>query len=66
MNYLTVYLLSIIVGVGMIIYGKQTNNKAIKILGLIILLIDILVPMVSFIAGFSDGLKSNFKDVFAV
>ena len=53
------YLLSILVGIGLIIYGGRSNKKAIKYLGALILLIDIIVPVASFIAGYIDGTKSN-------
>lgn len=55
MHYLIVYAISGLVGVVLILYGKRINNKAVQALGILILAIDIVVPVASFIAGISDG-----------
>jgi len=54
-NYTDVYILSILIGIGLILYGKRKRLKAIKYAGTAIILIDIIVPITSFIAGFVDG-----------
>jgi len=53
-----VYILSILIGLVLILYGKRKKLKAIKYAGTAIILIDIIVPITSFIAGFVDGYAS--------
>lgn len=58
MHYIAVYIVSILVGWGLISYGKRINMKIVKYFGASIILIDILVPVLSFIAGYVDGYKA--------
>ena len=59
MHYIVVYIISILVGWGLIRYGKRINMKVVTYLGASILLIDILVPVLSFVAGYIDGYKAS-------
>ncbi|NGM83788.1 hypothetical protein G5B47_15315 [Paenibacillus sp. 7124] len=59
MKYISIYILSIIIGIGLIIYGRRAKVKASIFLGGVIISIDILVPFLSFIAGFIDGYQAK-------
>ncbi len=59
MSYFFIYLLSLALGIWAVTLGKkQIKVWIVPVLGWIVLAIDILVPVISFAAGFVDGIKA--------
>lgn len=59
MSSFSVYLLSLALGIWAVTIGKkQIKVWIVPVLGWIVLVIDILVPVISFTAGFMDGMKA--------
>lgn len=58
MHYFLVYILSMLLGVGLIMYGNRGNKRLEKYTGIFIVSLNVLVPVLGFIAGVIDGFKS--------
>lgn len=59
MSSFSIYLVSLALSIWAVTIGKkQIKIWIVPVLGWIVLAIDILVPVISFAAGFVDGMKS--------
>lgn len=58
MEHLGVYMLWLIAGIAMIVYGRRSRKKWPVICGTVVLFIEIAVPVVAFIFGVMDGAKA--------
>ncbi|MEK4059344.1 MULTISPECIES: hypothetical protein [Paenibacillus] len=52
---LTVYVVSLAVGLAAVKYGRKNKRRKLVVLGFIILSFEIVLPVLSFAAGFMDA-----------